>query len=217
MSRGQIHYLEKSMRNIVNDEKYINQRKELEQYLNHKYLLQDHTEILLSPTGKYSLALEYYQHIEGMRRYSVTKGILLNEKKEKISEIKRNYSSFPHCWVGLGNKDKYLLFGQDYQGYSIIDLKAGEMLDYVPESAYEGDGFCWAAIDYQEGSNIITVKGCYWAYPYEIVFYDFSKPMELPYKELLRISDYEEVIGWTGKRQFEYISSKDKKVKRIVL
>lgn len=33
---------------------------------------------------------------------------------------------------------------------------------------------------------MLIVDGCYWACPYELVAFDFSKPMDLPYPELHR-------------------------------
>jgi hypothetical protein len=102
------------------------------------------------------------------------------------------------------NKE-YLLCGQDYQGYTIVDLSNGVKQNYVPEAAYQGLGFCWGAIYHQDNSNKLIIDGCYWAHPYDLVIYDFSDPMCLPYRELHRISSIEDAKGWKGAEEFVYV------------
>lgn len=43
--------------------------------------------------------------------------------------------------------------------------------------------------------KLIVVDGCYWAGPYELVFYDFSNPMGIPYKELFRV-EVDNIKNW---------------------
>lgn len=56
-------------------------------------------------------------------------------------------------------------------------------------------------MDFAGGNNIFSTKklivfdGCYWACPYELVFYDFSNPMNVPYNELSRV-DVDSVLNW---------------------
>lgn len=42
----------------------------------------------------------------------------------------------------------------------------------------------------------------FWACPYEIVFYDFREPDNLPYKELGRVSDITDSEGWIDNETF---------------
>jgi hypothetical protein len=57
-------------------------------------------------------------------------------------------------------------------------------VDYLPEAAKKGFGFCWVATNISPDKLTLAVDGCVWAGPYEILFVDFSNPMkELPYLE----------------------------------
>jgi hypothetical protein len=64
-------------------------------------------------------------------------------------------------------------------------------VDHLPESAQSGVGFCWAAHYPSLDRRFLAVDGCYWACPYELVIYDFTQPMELPYPELYRAPVWE--------------------------
>lgn len=102
-----------------------------------------------------------------------------------------------------------MLCGEDYQGYSVIQCKSGRVEIYFPDEGFDGGGFCWAAVHPSPDGLTLAVEGCYWACPYEIVFYDFTDPMVLPLKELARIDDFDEVIGWDNKSTFSYTVSED--------
>jgi hypothetical protein len=44
---------------------------------------------------------------------------------------------------------------------------------------------------------VLAVDGCYWACPYEIVFFDFANPASLPLPEIDRCEEVTDpVIGW---------------------
>lgn len=186
------------MRNIVNDNRYLKDREEIQKFFQDKY--KTNMEVYNSPDGVYQLTIEQFE-VEGGWAYS--RGIITSSDDNIRIELRRNIRSFLFKWVEKDQK-KYLLCGQDYQGYSIVDLSNGNIIDFVPEAYYEGMGFCWADIHYTKNMNILVVEGCYWADEYEIVFYDFSAPEHLPYKEILRVSPYENVIGWTDHGCFEY-------------
>jgi hypothetical protein len=191
------------VRNIAKEEQYLCNRNFELSFIQEQYKT-DEIERILSPDGLYQLTIEHFTHYEGHIRYSHTLGIITsNIDSEYRVEIKRNMGHFMYKWVKKDNTS-YLICGQDYQGYSIVDLEDGTIFDFVPEEAYEGHGFCWAAIHYSDITDVLVVEGCIWACEYEIVFYDFSKPLELPYKELKRVSPYEKIIGWKEKGFYDY-------------
>ncbi|MNC49520.1 hypothetical protein D3C75_987040 [compost metagenome] len=136
-----------------------------------------------------------------------TKGIVTDIEDNLIDTIYRNYDPFLFSWVGVQVKE-YLLCGLDYQGYSIVDLSGKETKHYVPEAAYKGHGFCWAEIIYFEQKKLVVVDGCYWAAPYELVFYDFSDPMSLPYKELFRV-EVDNITNWNHWREAHRVTYVD--------
>lgn len=189
------------MRNIAKDVKYLENRKEVVLSLQNKQK-DDKVDIYYSPDKEYKLTIEYFisREIEG---WDYTRGILTQCRTGNEIVLVRNIGTFLFEWV-LKDKENYLICGQDYQGYTIVDLKDMKVIDFVPEEFYEGMGFCWAEIQYTNEIDILVVGGCYWADEYEIVFYDFSNPLQLPYKELKRIKPYEKIIGWIDNCNFQY-------------
>ncbi|WP_339312751.1 hypothetical protein [Paenibacillus sp. FSL M7-0896] len=195
------------MRNIVQDARFLSQRAEELYYFQDEFYVPDETETSYSPSGRYKLDIHHYYHEEGITRWIYTKGIVTDLNENHIDTLFRNYDPFIFSWVEAQGKE-YLLCGLDYQGYSIIDLSGRETRHYVPEAAYEGHGFCWAEIIYFEQKELVVVDGCYWAAPYELVFYDFSSPMSLPYPELFRV-EVDSILNWKDWREAHRITYVD--------
>ncbi|AOZ92567.1 hypothetical protein [Paenibacillus crassostreae] len=196
------------MKNIVKDEKYLQIRNEILTSIQDKYKT-DKVDIYYSPDNEYRLIIEYFNPEEN-QGWKYSRGTITQLRTENELVLIRNFGSFPFEWI-LKDKESFLLCGQDYQGFSIVDLKIMKVIDYVPAEFYEGRGFCWAEIHYTQGIDVLVVGGCYWGDEYEIVFYDFSNPLRLPYKELKRIKPYEKIIGWQDKCNFEYEDEDRKK------
>ena len=102
---------------------------------------------------------------------------------------------------------------REAQKTQAVDLENKGILNYVPEKSFDRKGFCWASIHHSQNENVLVVEGCFWAAEYEIVFYDFSNPLQLPYKEIKRVSPYEEVVGWKEFGLFEYLDE-DRNIKQ---
>ncbi|WP_256762431.1 hypothetical protein [Cohnella sp. WQ 127256] len=190
------------MKNIAQEEKYLDCRKEVLFCIQDKYKT-DKVDIFYSPDMAYKLIIEYFNNKEN-RGWQYTRGIVKQLSTGKEIFLIRNIGSFDFEWI-MKEQEYHLLCGQDYQGYTIVDLINMKVIDFVPEEFYEGMGFCWAAIHYAPGIDVLVVEGCYWADEYEIRFYDFCKPLELPYKELKKIKPYERIIGWKDNGNFEYV------------
>src|SRR5690606_34715896 len=119
----------------------------------------------LSPSGNYKLIIISYGTQKGCWDY--TKGDVYDSQNNLIFEVKRNYSSFPFLWIeNHSNGNTYLVCGEDYQGQTVLELNTGKRLDFLPEAAKKGHGFCWADYRYHKESNILTVCGCFWACSY---------------------------------------------------
>ena len=204
---------------------YQKLREEVETFFCEENLVSDSREQHISPNGNYCLTIDAYT--TGPRSWEYTRGIVTRISDSSIvADIKRNFGLFWFLWHTDKNGAEYLLCGEDYQGQTVISLENCNVVTYFPESGFKGVGFCWTAAFASNDSKILAVEGCYWACPYEIVFYDFSKPSKLPYRELLRIRDFDEVIGWNELGQFEYTqlvenesdhSIEDKVIKKINL
>jgi len=144
----------------------------------------------ISPSGKYKLEITSLKTLPGTWKYTLGKVVDNKEHRFQriISVVHRNYESFPFGWYEK-HKDghDYLVCGFDYQGLTVIRLDTRERMDWVPASATKGGGFCHSAFhDYRPQEGVLKTEGCFWANPYEYVFYDFSIPMGLPWPELRR-------------------------------
>ena len=132
----------------------------------------------LSPSEKYLLVIMKYETKAGCWRYS--RGLVQENTEEGkvIADVKRNYSSFPFGWIeDHPNGNDYLFCGEDYQGQTIIELNTGERIDFLPDRAQLGAGFCMVDYHPNPSKTILAVEGCYWACPYEVKFFDFTDPM----------------------------------------
>jgi hypothetical protein len=83
------------------------------------------------------------------------------------------------------NGREYLIFNRDLYGYSVMDVSSREVADYIPANILHGEeAFIWTGTLYCPHTNVLAVNGCYWAGPCGTEFYDFSDPMNLPFKFL---------------------------------
>lgn len=177
------------MNNIANTQEYIDRRKRTEDSFD-KYISINSIVEYESLSGNYKLIISSYKIQEGC--WSYTKGEVRNKDGEVIFTVFRNYSDFLYRWIEHNNGNEYLLCGEDYQGYVILNLTQKKKHVYFPESGIKGYGFCWVNIkEYDKDcEDYLLVEGCYWGAPYEIVKYDFTNPDKVPLKELDRWDDY---------------------------
>jgi hypothetical protein len=190
--------------NAVSQEWYQEKRRQVEAYFVEEHRLPDPPPIALSPSSRYRLEVSYYSTGPGTWNYS--RGIVTRiEDGSILADVKRNYSAFPYTWIDHPSGNEYLLCGEDYQGYTVVDLTHGTTSTYVPPEAQQGVGFCWAVVYPSPDGRTLAVDGCYWAAPYELKFYDFAHPSVLPLPELggSGTSDYDAVaVGWEDSETF---------------
>lgn len=166
-------------------------------------VIADSKRSVLSPSGHYRLDIQRYR--TGPQTWDVSRGIVLRTADNIIiADIKRNYGAFWNAWVNHPNGNEYLLCGEDYQGYTVVNLTQGFSDSYLPVRALQGWGFCWANVLPSPDGMTLAVEGCYWACPYDLVFYDFSQPDCLPLPELRRFEGLERVIGWENANTFAF-------------
>jgi hypothetical protein len=186
------------------DERYQQRRTEFEAYFSGLRLKEGSARTVRSPCGDFSLETSSYigapdtwAYSRGLVR-STTDGILL-------ADVRRNAPSFWHTWITHRNGYRYILCGEDYQGYTLVNLNTGKTLTHFPESGYGGYGFCWTSAYLSPDSQVLAVDGCYWACPYEIVLFDFRHPEVLPYPELARMGEVVgEPPGWLDNETFAF-------------
>lgn len=148
-----------------------------------------------SPSGKYSLRVTLHSNGPGFFEYSKGEVSLMGGKTFAV--VCRNYGHFPFLFVeDHPNGHDYLVCGEDYQGQTVIELDTGRRMDYYPDSAGSGSGFCWVAITVSASKRTLGVSGCFWGGPYEVWFIDFSDPLEcLPCLE--RKEELDTFDGWS--------------------
>jgi hypothetical protein len=127
----------------------------------------------LSP--KYTLTIKTYAAAAD-EYWDVSRGFVTDESGRLLLDIKRNYSSFWHCFIHHPNGNDYLLCGEVYQGYNVINLTTGVNHAYVSEGAMNGFGFCWMQVTPSPDNRKILVHGCIWGFPYQMKVFDFSEP-----------------------------------------
>jgi len=129
--------------------------------------------LIFSPSGKYLLTIKTYKTKEGCWEYS--RGIVtrVSDNKE-ICDIKRNYHNFAYSFI-IKNNQEWLIAGRSYLAQTIVNLETGEEFD---NTALNGSGysFCWIKSQLNKAEDVLIVKGCIWAAPYETRFFDFSDP-----------------------------------------
>lgn len=167
----------------------------------------DSASVHTSPSGKYTL--EIVEYTEGPQSWNYSRGtVRQNDSGELIADVKRNLGNFWFCWV-LRSDGEYLLCGEDYQGYNIIDLAGKQTVLTFPPEAYEGGGFCWVSVHPSPSGSLLAVEGCYWGGSNELVIYDFSNPTRSPLRELFRVDYLADAGSWQSDFEFTYSEGED--------
>jgi|SRR3989344_3157459 len=137
----------------------------------------------VSPSGRYRLVVTPYDTTtqEDPNTWDFTLGEVFRGDV-KIFEIQRNYSHFPFGFVeDHPNGHDYLICGENYQRYNILELDTGQRLD-IPPSGIDGMGFgfCITKIVPSPDRRTLAVEGCIWGGPYDVHLYEFSEPLSGP-------------------------------------
>jgi hypothetical protein len=109
-------------------------RLEIEAFFGRENLIADWHESAVSPSGRYRLDVDEYR--VGPQRGYYSRGIVRRVAGDSVlADVKRNYD-FWHAWVPRHpSGDEYLLCGEDYQGYTVINLDRGVVANHLPPEA----------------------------------------------------------------------------------
>jgi hypothetical protein len=130
-----------------------------------------------SPCGKYRLEIKEYATANGTDY--VVAVVRRTASGEEVATVKRNDSRCFYAWVSRDGHD-YLLFPEDLEGQTVIDLTTGEVAGFSSPD----DEFIWCEFYPSPDRTKLAVLGCYWACPYLIMVYDFQNPLNLPLPKL---------------------------------
>ena len=182
--------------------RYSEQRRAIEEVFAGYSRLEGDDQEHVSPSGLYQLDISRYG-VPGEVCWEYSRGIVTRLADGKVlADVKRNYGQFWHAWVDHPNGNEYLLCGEDYQGYSVVNLTQGQYKVHFPEEGLSGVAFCWAAVYPSPDKLVLAVDGCFWACPYDLVFYDFRTPDVLPYEEIGRVPGLTECNRWLNNETF---------------
>ena len=187
----------------MKDHLYLEKRAEVEAYFIAENIRPSPEQIVQSPSGSFELKI--YEVVTDAGTWGHALGIVKNlHTGSVVCEIKRNFSHFWYAWVQHQSGYEYLLCGEDYQGYSVLNLNTAAYHAYFPEEGHDGIGFCWGEVHPSPDGLILAVDGCYWGCPYELVIFDFKTPEELPLLEISRFSDLDVCQGWVNSQTFAF-------------
>jgi len=178
--------------NIMDLQRYAERRAPIEERFRAKPPVMGTERTHLSPSGRFSLQTAV--HAEGPCTWAYSRGIVQHlASQHVIADIRRNYSAFWHAWVDRPDGE-YLLCGEDYQGYNVIDLQREQNIFTFPDEAFDGMGFCWAAAYPSPSGRLLAVDGCY-----------FTDPTRSPLPELARFENLDKFKGWRGDERLDYV------------
>ena len=139
----------------------------------------------MSPSGRYELEVVSWDAPNG---WEYSQGVVRRVRdRREIADVRRNYGMFPFAWCeDHPSRHDYLIAGEDYQGQTVLELDTAARVDHLPDTAERGTAFCWAKHYVSPDKTVLVVDGCFWACPYELVAFDFTSPLRLPYEKLHR-------------------------------
>lgn len=132
----------------------------------------------LSPCGRYRLEIEEYTATDGAD-FAIAV-VHLADGGQQVAMVKRNDSRCFYAWISRAGHD-YLLFPEDLEGQTVIDLTVGQVVGFSSPD----DPFIWAQFYPSPDRTTLAVIGCYWACPYQVTVYDFNDPLDLPLPKLV--------------------------------
>ena len=158
----------------------------------------------LSPCGRYRLTIDEFAVKENQTISEfVVATVLLREANEVVTTFLRNDSRLFYAWITRNDHD-YLLFPEDLEGQSIVDLTTRRIAGFADN---EG-GFIWTEFHPSPDKAKLAVIGCFWACPYQVVVYDFRDPMDVPLKVMAEIDlpgNNAQFGQWTSNESFTMI------------
>lgn len=170
-------------------------REEIERYFDPRAVVEGSALAEISPSAKFRLeSISYRQKKPGCNWLVAKVQIFDTIAEECIFSFIVDDGHFFHAWLQVG-KVEYLVCAENMcGGQTVIDLTNREFSSYADGT----DGFIWADFFLALDGKTLATIGCVWACPYELVIYDFTKPLALPLTELKRqqLVGSETVAGW---------------------
>lgn len=124
------------------NQQYIEKRKAIDEVFEQYSKIVDSEQEFISPSGLYRLETSRYGNGKEVC-WNYSRGIVSEISSGRIiADVRRNYGRFWHTWIEHPNGNEYMLCGEDYQGYSVVNLTHQTYKVYFPEQGHQGFGFC---------------------------------------------------------------------------
>ncbi len=160
-----------------------NTRNEITKYFSENNFIENSLKKISSPDGLYHVITKDYLQAIKTATWYVSKIEIYNSNNNLIFKIIIDDTHFFHDWIYMNN-DHYLIFAENMcGGLSVLELKTGHFNSFSDGT----DGFICTLFKTSPNKDLIAIDGCYWACPQIIKIFDFSRPLELPYKEIAEI------------------------------
>jgi hypothetical protein len=169
-------------------------RTDIQNGFDEKMFQKGNLETFFSPSKEYRLDTTNFHSKE--LNWNLTKvEVYKQSNSEKIFDFFINDDQFFYGWLKKNSID-YLICAEDiFGGQTIVDLTNLKISGYSPNK----DGFIWTDFNLSPNGEILATIGCYWACPFIIKLFDFSKPLTLPLteiKEIRLLENNEIIVGW---------------------
>jgi len=121
----------------------------------------------------HTMLVEYYKV---QNHPNITKATIYNRMDKNLIELKRNYSNFPFTCIRHSNAFYYLICGEEYQGFTVLNLETFKKNNHTSLSCYKRKGFCPYEWTYEKINNMLYVVGCDYFGEEKNLSYDFEFP-----------------------------------------
>lgn len=185
-------------KNVANSSFYKDLEKEVR-----KGMVGRATSKKIDKCGKYSVEVRTYETSYGVEWIKVN----IKEGKEIVFKVVSDSDSFVYSWVlDHPDGDDYIVFGEIIGSYAVANLTARTKRVFYPEFTSEGCRYEWLDVRPSSDKTKLVTVGVLWENLYEIVFYDFSRPVVFPLPTLKTKKDiyiplgynFEEIVEWEG-------------------
>lgn len=130
----------------------------------------------MSPDGRYQMVVDEYRDPTHESERIVEVVVQEAATGEQVARFLCDDDRLYHAWVRSQGRD-YLVCPETLEGaQTVVDIEGRRIAGFWSEE----DAFIWATFHPSPDGTRLAVVGCYWACPYEVVVYDFRRPLDLP-------------------------------------
>lgn len=122
-----------------------------------------------------------------------------------------------HAFVQVGEDEYFLAATEQCGGQSVVDLTRRKWANAIDEGGFIG----WEYFLSPDG-KYLAVSGCFWACPWQIMVFDFSQPLSVPWPVVAEMisSGNVDPVGWEDSTHFRVVhrvwTAPDDAISRVI-